>query len=109
LATGQALVTTAGNQLVGESLYLGKPVLALPEPGNFEQHLNGHLLQRLGSGISAPAERLNAEVVLSFLSRLDTFRARIDRSRLCGNPVVQSILDGYLGSGAATMDALVAA
>ena len=31
LATCTAVVSTAGNQLVGEALYLGKPVLVMPE------------------------------------------------------------------------------
>ncbi len=96
LATGEALVTTAGNQLVGESLFLGKPVLALPEPGNFEQHLNGYLLEQSGAGAIAAAELLESEDVIEFLSRIEEYRSRIDRKRLYGNPVVLSILNSYL-------------
>ncbi|MEM9701904.1 MAG: glycosyltransferase family protein, partial [Planctomycetota bacterium] len=50
LAGCDALVTTAGNQLVGEAHYLGKPVFAMPEPGNFEQRINAHFLRTEGGG-----------------------------------------------------------
>jgi uncharacterized protein (TIGR00661 family) len=108
LATGQALITTAGNQLVGESLYLGKPVLALPEPGNFEQQLNGFLLEQSGAGASLPATPLTAHMVDDFVSRVHQLRSRIDRTRMNGNPAVMSVLSRYLGQAAAT-DARAAA
>jgi uncharacterized protein (TIGR00661 family) len=42
LITCDAVISNVGNQLVGEALYLKKPMLALPESGNFEQAINGH-------------------------------------------------------------------
>ena len=45
-----AVVSTAGNQLVGEALYLGKPVLVMPERVNFEQAINAHYLEQSGAG-----------------------------------------------------------
>jgi len=107
LSTGDALVTTAGNQLVGESLFLGKPVLALPEPGNFEQHLNGYLLDQLGAGASAAAETLTVDDVQAFLGKVEEYRSRIDRERMHGNPVVLSILNRCLDSSQSE-DALAA-
>lgn len=50
LATCDAMISTAGNQLVGEALYLAKPVLVLPEARNFEQYINAHFLARSGAG-----------------------------------------------------------
>jgi uncharacterized protein (TIGR00661 family) len=108
LATGQALVTTAGNQLVGESLYLGKPVLAIPEAGNFEQQVNGHLLEKMGAGTTAAADRMTRNMVLDFLDQIQTFRSRIDRQRLYGNPLVMSVLNRYLERVPASTDALAA-
>ena len=97
LASSVALVTTAGNQLVGEALYLGKPVLGLPEPRNFEQELNGHLLELSGCGISVGFPELTPRTVLAFLERRDDYVQRIDRNWLRGNERVFELLDQQLG------------
>ena len=47
---GDYLVATAGNQLVGETLFLGKPCFGMPEAGNFEQYINAHFLGQTGAG-----------------------------------------------------------
>lgn len=85
LATAQALVCTAGNQLVGEALYLGKPVLALPEPGNFEQRINAHFVRESGAGEWVPLESAGPELLRGFLDRLERYRAAIDPSAIAGN------------------------
>jgi uncharacterized protein (TIGR00661 family) len=85
LAGSFALVTTAGNQLLGEALYLRKPILALPEPQNAEQLLHGHLLAREGTGEWARFETIDAEAVRAFLSRVELYRSRIVTEGLAGN------------------------
>jgi len=50
LARARALISSAGNQVVGEALALQKPVLAYPQPGNWEQQINAHFLQQSGMG-----------------------------------------------------------
>jgi hypothetical protein len=50
LAAARAVVCTAGFTLLSEALYLGKPVLALPNRGFFEQALNALYLRRSGRG-----------------------------------------------------------
>ncbi|MET0390665.1 MAG: glycosyltransferase family protein [Polyangiales bacterium] len=92
LATGRALVSTAGNQLVGEALYLGKPVLALPEAGNFEQAINAHFLQASGMGETLPIRALDRGRLRIFLERVDTLRSRIDRASICGNEATLRVL-----------------
>jgi uncharacterized protein (TIGR00661 family) len=96
LATSRALICTAGNQLVGESLYLGKPVLALPEPNNHEQYMNAHYLQASGTGMWVEMDRLSTDTLEHFLSRLDEFRCRIDKKRLYGNPQALKIIQKHL-------------
>lgn len=86
LGTAECLVSTAGNQVVGEALYLGKPVLAMPEPGNDEQRLNGHFLKASGEGDSLPMGELTPARLGTFLGSLDLYRARIQPSRHHGNP-----------------------
>lgn len=79
-----ALITTAGNQLVGEALYLKKPVLALPELGNYEQYINAHFLRQSGAGDWTELSSFDASTVKHFLERLGDFRASAPSQRLNG-------------------------
>jgi uncharacterized protein (TIGR00661 family) len=85
LATSAALVCTAGNQLVGEALYLGKPVLALPEVGNFEQAINAHFLATSGMGEMQTFARVDACSLRGFMERVERLRANIEPNKVCGN------------------------
>lgn len=93
LASSCALISTAGNQLLGEAMYLGKPVLAFPEPGNFEQEINAHFLNRSGAGKSVPHFRLTPRLVQTFLDELSTYVGQIVRKNVCGNELVCGIID----------------
>jgi uncharacterized protein (TIGR00661 family) len=90
LASCEALVSTAGNQLVGEALWLGKPVLAIPEEGNWEQRFNAWFLDRGGEGMTNnPGETMD-RTVQRFLSVLPQLRERIctSQARQDGMPVI---------------------
>jgi uncharacterized protein (TIGR00661 family) len=88
LATSRALIASAGNQVVGEALHLGKPVLGVPEPMNFEQHVNAHFIEKSGAGVCVSHEGLTPAGIDDFTQRIDEFRARIPP-------------DGHDGTGAA--------
>jgi len=62
LATSHALITTAGNQVLGEAIWLGKPALALPESGVLEQAFNARALEESGCGMACGIEDLDASV-----------------------------------------------
>lgn len=96
LTGAAALVCTAGNQLVGEALYLGKPVLALPEPVNYEQYINAHFLRQSGAGQWTEMESLSIPTLREFLANLDGYRAHIDRARMDGLPETLRVLRRYL-------------
>jgi uncharacterized protein (TIGR00661 family) len=96
LATSRALVCTAGNQLVGEAFYLEKPVLAMPEHGNYEQHINAHFVRESKAGESADINNLTGNQLKRFLSRVDDYRSHIDRFRQYGNPAALSVINKYL-------------
>jgi uncharacterized protein (TIGR00661 family) len=95
LATCDAVVSTAGNQLVGEALHVRKPVLALPEPRNFEQSVNGHFLEHSGAGWT---ERgcLTSDRLARFLEHTDQLRACIVPERVCGNEAAVAALARHL-------------
>lgn len=96
LSAGEGLITTAGNQLVGEALYLGKPVLAMPEPRNWEQAINAHFLHESGAGAGADMEQITPAEVDAFIGKLDQYRAKIDRDRVSGNGPALKILRNCL-------------
>ena len=96
LASCDGLVCTAGNQLVGEALYLGKPVLAFPEENNYEQAINGFFLDRDGGGECHELAEIDARAVGRFIERIPDHRARIRPERLCGNRDVLELL-GEIG------------
>lgn len=84
LAGSDAVVSTAGNQLVGEALWLEKPVLALPEPRNHEQELNAWFLERSGAGRALTPAALETGSLPSLLERLEPMRAACRRMRADG-------------------------
>jgi len=96
LAASSALVTTAGNQVVGEALFLGKPVLALPESNNYEQSINAFFLRQTGTGDSADWRRVTSDDVHRFLDRGGEFRSKIDRERVSGNRAAASAIERLL-------------
>jgi uncharacterized protein (TIGR00661 family) len=87
LANCAAVVGSAGNQTLGESLYLGKPVLALPENQHHEQQINAHFLQQMGTGLNVPLEQFAPQHLSRFLDRLAELRAPLAdcRRRFDGN------------------------
>lgn len=92
LVSCRCLISTAGNQLIGEALAVGKPVLAIPEHGNFEQQINGHFLQSSGLGRCLLPTHTNLRQFEQFLDDLPMFRERIDHRNGTGNQqVVQQI------------------
>ena len=93
----RGLVSTAGNQLLGEALYLGKPVLAMPESGNREQEINAHFLSASGAGETADLETLDAHRLRAFLDRGGPLAHAIDRQRLCGNSEALAVIHRLLG------------
>ncbi|MEM8864163.1 MAG: glycosyltransferase family protein [Planctomycetota bacterium] len=82
LATCDCVIAAAGNQLLGESLYFGKPIFALPEWNHHEQCINSCFLKQLGGGDWAPLERVTAANLAAFLSKRETYRQQLAESDL---------------------------
>jgi uncharacterized protein (TIGR00661 family) len=75
LANCRAVIATAGFTLMTESLHLGKPYMALPMKGQFEQELNGILLADQGYGKNC--RRTTKEAIGDFLYSLPDYRKRL--------------------------------
>lgn len=76
LAACRAVLSTAGNQLIGESIHLGKPVLAVPEDA-FEQRLNAHMIEVMGVGMRADLARLTPSDVDRFMGNTAWYRSNM--------------------------------
>lgn len=98
LAGCRGVISAAGNQLIGESLHLGKPMLVLPERAHAEQLMNAHFLKGTGCGDFAMLEEVNRERVRDFLDRLDRFEVGLGRvrGRLDGTDEVLRVLEHRL-------------
>jgi len=76
LAGCRAVLSTAGNQLIGEAMHFGKPVLALPEPA-FEQRLNAFMIERMGIGQRGDLLKLTPSDIDRFLGGAARFRGNL--------------------------------
>ena len=94
LAGCKAVIATAGFTLITEALHLGKPYLALPMAGQFEQMLNGVLLEAAGLGRSLAAP--DVDEVGAFLAGLDDYRAALSDYPRADNRAILAKLEELL-------------
>jgi uncharacterized protein (TIGR00661 family) len=94
LATAKAVIATAGFTLISEALFLGKPYLALPMEGQFEQQLNAHQLSQLGCGKNA--REPGPEAIGDFLYRLPDYQSRLSQYARGDNQAIKDQLDQLL-------------
>ena len=74
-----ALIGAAGNQSLGEAIYLGKPVLALPESSHHEQMINSYFLKQMGAGTWTNIETFAKSHLVTFLDGISKFRQKSGR------------------------------
>lgn len=99
LASARGVIAGGGFTLMGEAVYLGKPMLCIPTGGQFEQLLNARYLEYEGYGLAA--ETLDSpEPVHEFFARLDEFSGNLARYRQDGNTRVFAELDALLDRAA---------
>jgi uncharacterized protein (TIGR00661 family) len=101
LASCRAVISTAGNQLVGEALYYGKPMLVMPERC-VEQRLNAGGVVRMGIGERADIETLTVETIESFLEATPLYAARARRATRDGRDQAIACLEGWMRKHAPT-------
>ena len=94
LAQCKAVIATAGFTLISEALHLGKPYLAFPMQGQFEQHLNAFMLEQNGYG--AQCQTPDAKHIAAFLYELPRYRATLQHYPRAGNAAITEKLDELL-------------
>lgn len=66
----EAVVATAGDNLLAECIMLGKPVLALHDRRHREQSMNARLAEDAGVALRSSFDEFSADTVRSFLDRV---------------------------------------
>lgn len=95
LAAARAVIATAGYTLTSEALWLGKPLLVLPNGGIFEQTLNAIMLEREGLGEAVMKGMPSAARIREFLDRARP-RGRAEVVQ-CGNAAAADCIERVLG------------
>ncbi|MGB8854590.1 MAG: glycosyltransferase family protein [Pirellulales bacterium] len=100
LASCRCVVAAAGNQLIGEALHLGKPLLVLPERAHAEQLMNAHFLDSMGCGDFTLLEEVDRGRVREFVDGLDRFASALAAvtGRMDGTPDVLRVIERRLAA-----------
>ncbi len=96
LKSAKAVVAGAGFTLMGEAVYLHKPMLAVPLRGQFEQVMNARYLAHEGYG--SYARTLDDPATIStFLSETNRYKDKLGSYYQDGNRELLAALDTQLG------------
>jgi uncharacterized protein (TIGR00661 family) len=94
LASARAVLQNGGLSLMGEAVYLGKPVFSVPVRNQYEQVLNSRYLEELGYGLGA--EKIEADLLRLFLDEAPKYAARVAKHKQDGNRELFDVVDGAL-------------
>ena len=100
LTSAKAVIAGGGFTLMGECVYLHKPVLSVPVGGQFEQVLNARWLERLGYGQFAPSLE-DPTVIHHFLKNLPKHEDSLATYAQDGNTAVFNAVNERLDAMAA--------
>jgi uncharacterized protein (TIGR00661 family) len=100
LASARGVIAGGGFTLMGEAVYLRKPMLSVPMGAHFEQLLNARYLEHEGFGQMALSLE-DPAVVHGFVAQLPRFEEALSGYSQRGNEVLFEALDGLLDRAAA--------
>jgi len=88
------VIASGGFTLMGEAVYLHKPMLAEPVARQFEQILNARYLEKEGYGLCA--EQITEGSLNDFLGRLPGFEENLSRYSQDGNEDLLAKLESVM-------------
>jgi uncharacterized protein (TIGR00661 family) len=94
LAGARAVVANGGLSLIGEAVFLGKPIYSVPVQHQFEQVMNARYLEEMGYGLGA--DTIDQELLRLFLAENSKYAARVARHQQDGNAELYHALDKVL-------------
>jgi uncharacterized protein (TIGR00661 family) len=96
LASAHAVIANGGLSLIGEALFLGKPVYSIPVRHQFEQVMNARYITKLGYGMTS--ESIEPDVLAAFLRDAPHFARRVrSEHKQQGNRMLFDTVDAALG------------
>ncbi|HEY4395582.1 MAG TPA: glycosyltransferase family protein [Polyangia bacterium] len=99
LRTARGVIASAGFTLMGEAVYLRRPMLAIPVKKQLEQVLNARYLETEGYGLAA--DEISSERLGAFVERLPDFERKLAGYRQDGNSDLLSALEQGIASATA--------
>jgi len=93
-ATAKAIITNGGNTMIGEAVYLGKPVFSVPVNNQFEQTLNAYYIKKLGYG--EHHHSVSKEKIVKFLKSLPKYEKNLKKHNQDGNSLILSKLHSLI-------------
>jgi uncharacterized protein (TIGR00661 family) len=99
LRTARGVIASAGFTLMGEAVYLGRPMLAVPLKKQFEQVLNARYLEAEGFGLGADV--ITDARLAEFIERLPDFQRKLAGYKQDGNKDLLAALERALNDAAA--------
>ena len=100
LASARGVIAGGGFSLMGEAVYLGKPLYSIPLVGQFEQTLNALYLQKLGYG--EYHETLSTKSIAGFLERAPDYEKALTAHKQDRNHAIVAALDELIAHVAKT-------
>lgn len=94
LASSRAVVAGGGFTVLGEAVYLGKPIYSVPIHKHFEQIVSARYLVKLGYG--EHHDGVTEEALRSFLANTDSYAAALSGHVQIGNTKLFDALDTEL-------------
>jgi uncharacterized protein (TIGR00661 family) len=92
LAGAKAVLANGGLSLIGEALYLGKPVFVVPVRHQFEQVMNARYIAKLGYGMAS--DGFSGDALGAFLQDAPHFARRVkSEHRQEGNRLLFEVVD----------------
>jgi uncharacterized protein (TIGR00661 family) len=100
LASSRAVIAGGGFTLMGEAVYLRKPMLSVPLGKQFEQVMNGRYLEKIGYGCYAPTLD-DPAAVTRFLDAIPRCQEKLASYTQDGNTLLLRAVDEFLDRAAA--------
>ena len=82
-----------GNQILSEARFYQKPVFTIPEPGQYEQHVNALFVERMGMGVACQVDNLTRKKMCDFAENIGKTTAQPAPN---GASSAVSIIENYL-------------
>ncbi|MGE3063509.1 MAG: glycosyltransferase family protein [bacterium] len=75
LALCSGVITNGGFTLISEAIYLGKPIYSVPIKGQYEQRVNGFLVEKMGYGLTSNS--FEEERFETFINNIESYKKNL--------------------------------